>query len=79
MQRNEYLEVYTPTQAKEILQIGRDKMYELINSGAIRTVKIGRKYLIPKSALLQFLSPPTYTDSTDMGLNLLRHVERSTQ
>lgn len=38
-----------------ILGIGRNTAYELIRSGQIRSVRIGRQIHIPRDALLEFL------------------------
>ena len=38
-----------------ILGIGRNTAYELIRSGQIRSVRIGRQIRIPRDALLEFL------------------------
>ena len=38
-----------------ILGIGRNTSYELIRSGQIRSVRIGRQIRIPREALLEFL------------------------
>ena len=38
-----------------ILGIGRNTAYELIRSGQIRSVRIGRQIRIPRGALLEFL------------------------
>lgn len=40
---------YSVADAKAALGIGRSKIYELMNSGVLRRVKIGRKTLIPAS------------------------------
>lgn len=39
-----------------ILGIGRNTAYELIRSGQIRSVRIGRQLRIPKDAVLDFLT-----------------------
>ena len=39
-----------------LLGIGRNTAYELVRSGQIRSVRIGRQIKIPKDALLEFLS-----------------------
>lgn len=38
-----------------LLGIGRNTAYELIHSGQIRSVRIGRQIRIPREALLEFL------------------------
>ncbi len=38
-----------------ILGIGRNTAYELIRSGQIRSIRIGRQIRIPRDALLDFL------------------------
>ena len=38
-----------------LLGIGRNTAYELIRSGRIRSVRIGRQIRIPRDALLEFL------------------------
>ena len=39
-----------------ILGIGRNTAYELIRSGKIRSIRIGRQLRIPKDALIEYLS-----------------------
>ena len=39
-----------------ILDIGRNTAYELIRSGQIRSIRIGRQIRIPRDALLEFLN-----------------------
>ena len=38
-----------------ILGIGRNTAYDLIRSGQIRSIRIGRQIRIPRDALLEFL------------------------
>ena len=38
-----------------ILGIGRNTAYEMIRSGQIRSIRIGRQIRIPRDALLEFL------------------------
>ena len=42
---------YTPNELADILNIGKTKMYELLQSRQIKSKKIGRKYIIPEYAL----------------------------
>ena len=39
-----------------VLGIGRNTAYELVRSGQIRSVKIGRQLRIPKQALIDYLT-----------------------
>ena len=39
-----------------ILDIGRNTAYELVRSGKIRSVKVGRQLRIPRDAVVEFLS-----------------------
>lgn len=41
----------TPTEAAEALGIGRSKLYELIRSGVVESVRIGAARRIPEDAL----------------------------
>lgn len=52
----QYPDVVTIQQVMEMLNIGRNKVYELIQNGTIQTIRIGKKYIIPKVAVIQFLS-----------------------
>ena len=39
-----------------ILGIGRNTAYELVRSGKIRSIRIGKQLRIPKDALVEYLS-----------------------
>jgi excisionase family DNA binding protein len=41
--------------ARELGPVGRDRVYELVKSGRIRSVRVGRKILIPRSELTAFI------------------------
>ena len=43
-------------EAARLLNIGRSTAYELIRSGRLRSVKIGRRRLIPREALESLLA-----------------------
>lgn len=45
----------TVEQAAEALALGRTKVYELLDSGSLRSVKIGRARRIPVDALAEFV------------------------
>ena len=38
-----------------LLSIGRNTAYFLVRSGQIRSLKVGRSYRIPRSAVIEFL------------------------
>lgn len=50
-----YPDVITPTEAKEILRIGKNKIYELLNSSEIPSFRFGRKIFIYKKSLIEYL------------------------
>ncbi len=51
---------YTPKEACEALRIGRTKLYELLSTGELKAVALGRKTLIVRQELERFLEalPP---------------------
>lgn len=50
----EYPDVVSVNQLRSMLHIGRSTAYSLVQSGAIQTIRIGKKYLIPKSSVIAF-------------------------
>lgn len=54
--KNEGCEALTVYQLAKALQIGRNAAYNLIHSGQIRSITIGRSIRIPRSALLDYLN-----------------------
>lgn len=48
--------VYTVTETAQILNIGMNKAYELIQQQQIPNLRVGRKILIPKQSLEKWLS-----------------------
>ncbi len=51
----QYEAVLTVADLQEILGIGRNTAYALLNSGAIPSFRIGKKWRIPKDAVLHYL------------------------
>ena len=47
--------VYTIQEAAILLNLGRSSMYQAVRNGSIPSVKLGRRLLIPRAALEQFL------------------------
>ena len=52
---NDYPEVISIDNLQEILHIGRNAAYSLLKEGKIRTIKVGKKYIIPKKSIIEFL------------------------
>jgi excisionase family DNA binding protein len=46
---------YTPQELRGLLQLGRDRVYTLIHSGEIRSIRIGQRFLVPNDAVTEFL------------------------
>ena len=46
---------FTVVEAATLLGIGRNSAYEVIKSGILPSVQIGRRILIPRAALERFL------------------------
>ncbi len=53
----EYNDVLLPEDVQKILHTGRNTVYNYLSEGKIRSIKIGRKYKIPKLYLLEFIYP----------------------
>lgn len=61
-------ELLTIPEAGKTLKAGRTYLYRLINEGQIKAVKIGRKTLIPRSALEAYIAAlPQYKTETKNG------------
>jgi len=46
----------TPEEAAHLIAVGRSKMYELIASGAVKSVKIGTLRRVPAKALDEYVA-----------------------
>ncbi len=49
---------YTVVEAAKALGIGRSKMYELVRSGAVPSITLGNRRLIPAHKLREFIGAP---------------------
>jgi len=49
--------VLTPGETARLLRIGRGTVYEQIRLGNIPSLRMGRRILVPKAALLKMLEP----------------------
>ena len=48
----------SPDEAALLLGLKRTKVYELLADGTLRSLKVGRRRLIPTDALREFINPP---------------------
>lgn len=53
----DYPDVLTPEEVQSFLSVGRNTVYNLLKSGDLQSIRIGKLYRIPKPYLLQYLSP----------------------
>ena len=52
----EYKDVVTVCEVMEMLGLGRVAVYRLLREGIIRTIRVGKKYIIPKQSIIDFIS-----------------------
>ena len=50
-----YPDVVTVKELCHMLQIGQNTAYNLLNSGCILSIRIGRKRLIPKAYVIEYI------------------------
>lgn len=48
-------EVLTVLEAAKVLRLGKNKTYDLINSGRLSSIKVGGKIIVPKMCIVSFL------------------------
>lgn len=58
---NNYGDILTVQELAKALGIGKNKAYELVQNHIIGSKKIGRKYLIPKACLIDYIQSAQYT------------------
>lgn len=51
-----FKDVLTVEEACKALHIGKNSFYTLLKIGALQYIKIGRKYIIPKIYLIDFIN-----------------------
>lgn len=52
----EYDDVVSVSDVAEMLHLSKVSVYGLLKSGRIFTLKVGRKYVIPKKSIIDFLT-----------------------
>lgn len=62
---DEYGDILTPKDVRDILGIGYNTTYRLLKTGAIKNFKIGRDRKIPKRCLQEFIDAMIETSAMD--------------
>lgn len=55
----EYPDVVTPDDLQMMLKIGRNSVYGLLKNKLIKSIRVGKKYIIPKENVIDFLKTAT--------------------
>ena len=53
---SDYPDVVSVDDVQSMLHVGRNTAYGLLESGVISTVRVGKKYIIPKASVIAFLA-----------------------
>lgn len=51
----EYPDIVRIDEIQCMLQIGRNSVYDLLKQNLIKSIKIGKKYIVPKQAVIDFV------------------------
>lgn len=52
---SEYDDIVSVADVMKMLHLGRVTVYNLLKSGRIHTLRVGKKYVIPKKSVIDFL------------------------
>ena len=64
---NDYPDVLSVKQVMEVLHVSKKSVYELLHNKEIKSKKVGRKYIIPKICVQNFLLSAANTQLTDQN------------
>lgn len=53
---SDYPDVVSIAELQSMLRIGRNTAYDLLKSGAISSIRVGKRYIIPKTSVIDFLA-----------------------
>ncbi len=51
----EYPDVVEVEDLQKMLRLGRNAVYRILKEGKIKTIKIGKRYIVPKRSVIEFL------------------------
>ena len=74
-----YPDIVTISDIMTMLNIGKSTAYSLLQAGKIHHIKIGRKYIIPKQSVIDFVAGLCYNESEIISGRLQSARERSDQ
>ena len=52
----EYPDIVTVEDIQEMLRIGRNSVYDLLKKKSIKSITVGKKYIIPKQSVIDFVN-----------------------
>lgn len=50
-----YPDVVSVKEIQQMLRIGKNAVYQLLKDGAIKSIKVGKRYVVPKKYIIDFL------------------------
>ena len=50
-----YPDVVSVEEIQQMLWIGKNAVYQLLKDGAIKSIKVGKRYVVPKKYIVDFL------------------------
>ena len=50
-----YPDVVSVEEIQQMLRIGKNAVYQLLKNGAIKSIKVGKRYIVPKKSVIEFL------------------------
>ena len=60
MKLKDYPDVLNVRQLAQVLGVGRNAAYDLVRTKAVGHLKVGRKYLVPKRCVVDYLNSSRY-------------------
>jgi len=60
---NNYPDIVSTNDIAKMLNIGKSSVYALLQSKQIQHVRVGRKYVVPKQAVINFASDICYNEN----------------
>ena len=55
----DYSLVYVPEECAELLRIGMNQMYRILNNGELKAYRAGRTWRIPKESVIEYIKNQT--------------------